>query len=273
MWKFIALWLAFASVAEATGAFGSLWLVDLRSVMGTMWPGDELFTVEHKDYGVNPFALVSSHRSQHWFSIHALFVDELDDIADVSDVYKATLRGRRTLVFIGYFSFALIMAKLLPMFAEGLVPWHETYIQSNDYKGEIGCRVSVRSYLEPMVWWLRVGAELSISAGKEMFKNFKSIKLPRLLIGNDWNYASWHPYFASGPRYFCYAPHKTLEFVDTMVKMAEEENYMAKTDAIHAIEPAMMKRIVKAYAKVYVEGPWLSKKSKMRLSHARKAMF
>ena len=272
MLKLCIVLLASMPTCDATGAFGTLWVCDLRRA-GPCWPGYELFASEHPDYGRNDFTMIASHPSQYWFTVHGVYVENPDAIDDVSDIYAARHRGQRTLQFIGYVSFLLIMSKLLPMFAEGLVPWHETYIQSNDYKGEIGCRVSVRSYLEPMVWWLRVGAELSISAGKEMFKNFKSIKLPRLLIGNDWNYASWHPYFASGPRYFCYAPHKTLEFVDTMVKMAEEENYMAKTDAIHAIEPAMMKRIVKAYAKVYVEGPWLSKKSKMRLSHARKAMF
>ena len=146
-------------------------------------------------------------------------------------------------------------------------------VQSNDYEFEGGCRVTVRSYLEPMVWWLRVGSEMSIRAGNLMFKNFKTIKLPRLHLGNEWNYASWRPYLAWGPLYFCYTPHKTLDFVKTMIQMAEEENYMGKTDPIHAIEPKMMKRIVKAYAPVYAEGPWLTKADKMKLSRKRKAMY
>ena len=277
MWKFIALWLAFASVAEATGAFGSLWLVDLRSVMGTMWPGDELFTVEHKDYGVNPFALVSSHRSQHWFSIHALFVDELDDIADVSDVYKATLRGRRTLVFIGYFSFALIMAKLLPMFADrgfhGL-PWHETIIQSNDYRHEIGCNVTCRSFRQPMIWWLRVGAEISISAGSLLFQNFKKIKLPRLIIFNEWNFAAWHPFYQNaGPLYFAYTPHKSLGYKETILKMFVEESYMAETNPIHAISKSMMKRLCRRYVWPYEQGRFLDKDEKRCLDCMRRGFL
>ena len=277
MWKRFALLLAFASVAEGTGAFGSLWLVDLRSVMGTMWPGDELFTVEHKDYGVNPFALVSSHRSQHWFSIHALFVDELDDIADVSDVYKATLRGRRTLVFIGYFSFVLIMAKLLPMFADcgfrGL-PWHETIVQSNDYRGEIGCSVTVRSYRQPLVWWVRVGAEISFSAGYELFWNFMTIKLPQLIIMNEWNIAEWKPFFQNeGPHYFVYTPHKSLVYKDTILKMFVEENYMAETNPIHAISKSMMKRLCRRYVWPYEQGRFLDKDEKRCLDCMRRGFL
>ena len=273
MLKLCAVLVACVPICGATGAFSSLWLLDLRRA-ARCWPGYELFTSEHADYGRNDFAMIASHPSQYWFTVHGVYVENPDAIDDVSDIYVARRCGRRTLQFIGYATFILIMAKLLPMFAEGLVPWHEAIIQSNDYPGELGCRVTVRSHQEPMVWWLRVGAELSISAGKEMFQNFMSIKLPRLLIGNDWNYASWHPYFQlAGPRYFCYTPHKTLEFVGTMVNMAEEENYMAKTDPIHAIEPKTMKRIVKAYAPVYTEGRWLTKADKMKLSRTRKAMY
>ncbi len=206
MLKLCIVLLASLPTCDATGAFGTLWVCDLRRA-GPCWPGYELFASEHPDYGRNDFTMIASHPSQHWFTVHRVYVENPDAIDDVSDIYAARHRGQRTLQFIGYASFLLIMAKLLPMFAEGLVPWHETYIQSNDYPGELGCRVSVRSHLEPMV------------------------------------------------------------------KMAEEENYMAKKDPIHATEPETMKRIVKAYAKVYVEGPWLSKKAKMRLSHVRKAMF
>ena len=90
-------------------------MVDLRGFMGTMWPGHELFTIEHADYGFNPFALISSHPSQYWFAVHGLYLDDPDAIDDVSDVYDATLCGKMTLKFIGYFSFLLIMAKLLAM--------------------------------------------------------------------------------------------------------------------------------------------------------------
>jgi hypothetical protein len=255
----------------ATGAFGTLWLLDLRREPD--FPGSELFTTEHPSYGRNMFTMIASHASQHWFEVYGVYVEDPDAIEDPSDIYVRRYRGERTLEFIGYFSFILMMSKLLPMFAKGLVPWHEMVVQSNDYGNELGCRVSVRSYLEPMVWWVRVGSELSIRAGDMMFKNFKTIKLPRLLLGNEWNYASWCPYLAWGPRYFCYTPHKTLDFVRTMIQMAEEENYMGKADPIHAIEPKTMKRIVKAYADVYAEGPWLTKGDKMKLSRKRKSMY
>ena len=104
-----------------------------------------------------------------------------------------------------------------------------------------------------------------------MFKNFKSIKLPRLHLGSEWNYASWHPYFAWGPAYFCYTPHKSLDYKTTMIRMAEEEDYMGKSDPIHFIEKKTMKRVFKAYQAVYVEGPWLTKADKLYLSRKRKA--
>ena len=165
MWKLFALLLAFVSVAEGAGAFGSLWLGDLRGVMGTMWPGYELFTT---DYVFNLFGMISSDSSQHWFTcVHGLYVDEPDAIADVSDVYGAFVYGYWTLMFIGFFSFLLLMAKLLPMFADRHLPWHEAIIQSNDYPGEIGCSVTVRSYMQPLVWRLRVGAEVDSEVTSE----------------------------------------------------------------------------------------------------------
>ncbi len=274
MWELFALLLAFVPVALGAGAFGSLWLVDLRGVMGTMWPGYELFTTEHADYGLNPFALISSHASQYWFPIHGLFVDELDDIGDLSDVYRSAFRGQRTLKFIGYFSFALIMAKLLPMFADRHLPWHEAIIQSNDYPGEIGCSVTVRSYMQPLVWWLRVGAEISISAGPLLFQNFKSIKLPRLIIFNEWNFAAWKPFYQNeGPLYFAYTPHKSLVYKDTILKMFVEENYMAETNPIHAISKSMMKRLLKRYVWAYEQGRFLDKDEKRCLDCMRRGFL
>ena len=47
-------------------------------------------------------------------------------------------------------TFLLFMVKLYPMLVEGLLPWHELVVQSNDYPGEGGCRVTVRSHLESL---------------------------------------------------------------------------------------------------------------------------
>ena len=272
MWKlFLVLVASFSPTSSATGAFGTLWLLDQRRVGD--FPGYELFTMEHESYGRNMFTMIASHASQYWFEIYAVYVEDPDAIGDPSDIYVKQYRGERTLVFIGYASFILIMARLLPMMAEGLIPWHELVVQSNDYENEMGCRVTVRSYLEPMMWWQRVGAELSIRAGALMFQNFKTIKLPRLHLGSEWNYASWRPYLAWGPHYFIYTPHKSLNFRETMKQMADEENYMAETAPIHAIAPKTMRRIVKAYAPVYTEGHWLTKGEKVNLSRKRKAMY
>lgn len=168
MAKFI-LALAMVAPSMGTGAFGSLWLLDLCN-QPEVWDGQQLFQAEHPAYGRNNYVMIASHHSQHWFEVYALYA--ADAIDDVSDIYCRCHRGGRILQFIGHFSYLLIMAKLLPYLGRGLVPWHETIVQSNDYEGEVGCRVTCRSYLEPWIWWLRVGAETSIDAGARLFKNF-----------------------------------------------------------------------------------------------------
>ena len=263
MWK-LALLLSLAMEAKAMGPFGSLWTLDLRHE--TIWPGHEIFCLDLPDYGRNLFAMISSHPSQYWFRVDAVYVEHPDAISDVSDVYCKNLRGHRTLKFIGYFTFFLIMAKLLPMFRKGFIPWHEMTMHSNDYPGEVGCTVNVRSSMQPWIWFLRVGAETSIIAGKLMFQHFKTIKLPRLIVGNEWNFASWKPYFqVSGPAYFVYTPHKTLDFKVTVNQMAMEEDSMAEWDETHAIPRNLKKMIVKAYAWQWEEGRWLTKGEKERL--------
>ena len=271
MWKLLALLLSLAFVAEGAGAFGSLWLLDFRWVMDTIWPGQELFMIDDADYGRNRFALVSSHPSQYWFRLDAVYVDEPDAISDVSDIYGAALRGQRTLKFIGFFSFLLIMAKLMPMFRKPDIPWHEAFVQSNDYPGEVGCNVTVRSYIQPLVWWCRVGAELSIQAGKNMFQDFKSIKLPRLLIGNEWNCAAWKPYVQnSGPLFFNYTPPKDMDYRKALSQMAIEEATMAENDPVHDIPKNIKKMIVKAYAWEWEQGRWLTKFERLCLSLSRR---
>ena len=114
MWKF-ALLVGLVSVAEGVGAFGTLWVLDLRYDPHMFCPGRELFTIDRPDYARNEFAMISSHPSQYWYRVDAIYVDDPKAIGDVSDIYSAKLRGQRRFVYIGYFSFLLIMAKLLPM--------------------------------------------------------------------------------------------------------------------------------------------------------------
>ena len=266
-----ALLLSLVVGAHGGGAFGSLWMLDLRRE--TTFPGHEIFRVDLPGLGANLFAMISSHASQYWFRVDAVYVEDPDAIDDLSDVYCKNLLGQRTLKFIGYFSFLLIMARLMPMFRKGVVPWHEMIIQSNDYKGEDGCTVNVRSSMEPTIWFLRVGEETSIIAGEVMFQNFKTIRLPRLIVRNEWNYSAWKPYYQnSGPIYFVYTPHKTLDFKKTVNQMAIEENSMAQHDEhIHFISKNVLKMIVKAYLWEWEQGRYLSKTEKQILNLCRLA--
>ena len=270
MLKFAAMCLCSASVADSMCAFGSLWTLDLRDAMS--WPGSEIFSVHCEYYGRNHFALISSDPSRWWFRVDAVYLEYENDVIDVSDLYRKNLRGHRTLKFIGYFSFLLIIANLHPVFRLGLISWHEMIAQSNDYEGELGCTVHVRSFMQPWVWFMRVGAETSIKAGKLMFQNFKTIKLPRLIIDNEWNFSSWRPYCqASGPVYFVYTPHKTLDYPDCMQQMIFEEDSMSEQDETHYIPDELKKTIFKAYADKWEQGPWLTKLQKERLSLCRVA--
>ena len=158
------------------------------------------------------------------------------------------------------------------MFRKGLLPWHEMIIQSNDYEGEVGCTVNVRSSMEPLIWFLRVGSETSIIAGKMMFQNFQTIRLPRLIVRNEWNYSAWKPYYQnSGPSYFVYTPHKTLDFKKTVNQMAIEEDSMAQHDDKHLITKNVLKMIVKAYGWQWEQGRYLSKTEKQILNLWRMA--
>ena len=102
MAKMMILLLSLVSVVNGKYAFGSLWLVDLRRTIANYpaWPGFELFQTISSDYGRNVFTMISSHHSQYWFRVQAVYVENPDDIEDVSDLYNSTLRGHRTLMYI-----------------------------------------------------------------------------------------------------------------------------------------------------------------------------
>ena len=122
-----------------------------------------------------------------------------------------------------------------------------------------------------MVWWLRIGAELSISAGKTMLQCFMNIKLPRLIVSTGWNYASYHPYFAAGPQFFCYTAPKTMDLKQALFSMFVEENEKADPDTI--ISKNVMQKIMKNYSKSYEEGRWLTRKEKGILTMRKKSML
>ena len=119
-----------------------------------------------------------------------------------------------------------------------------------------------------MVWWLRVGAELSISAGKTMLQCFMNIKLPRLVVSTGWNYASYHPYFAAGPQFFCYTAPKTMDLKQALFSMFVEENEKGTI-----ITKKMMALILRKYSRSYEEGGWLTTKEKFILNLRKKSMM
>lgn len=249
-----------------TGAFGTLYLVDQRG-QPDEWDGQELFIVDDPVQGRNPFTMIASHASQYLFEVYAVWAG--DGVDDVSDVYVVGQRSRRIMKFIGMVSYLVLMMKLLPFMLPGLLPWHEAVVQSNDYPGEAGCRVTVRSYMQPLLWWVRRGAETSITAGAAMFQNFKAIKLPRFMINNDFNYAAWQAYFQeAGPRYFVYMPHKTQDPMLNIKQMADDERAMGRD-----VDKKMLKRLIGMYRIPYAEGRWLDKEDRLWLSRQRKAML
>ena len=123
-----------------------------------------------------------------------------------------------------------------------------------------------------MVWWRHVGPVLSCPNGASMLQCFKEIKLPRLLLPLRWNYAAWHPYYAFGPRFFCYSQTKTMEFEEALECMFYEEN--DKADAGKSIISfKVYQEIRKIYSIRYTEGNWLTPKQKYWLTTRKKSML
>ena len=60
---------------------------------------------------------------------------------DISDVF-ALNRAQRSMVFMGYFSFLYLMAKLWPVLTAPAALWCETIMQSNDFENEKGVNVT-----------------------------------------------------------------------------------------------------------------------------------
>ena len=252
----------------AAGAFGRLWLVDFRRLSRVPAP----FHIHDDAYGDNQFAMITSHPSQYWFEVYALWVPcDMDNEADLSDIYVRARVPQRRVRHLGFYSFLLIIATLMPYFLAETVPWHELYVQSNDYDGETGCRVTIRSHLWPTIWWLRIDVEISIPRGRQMLSTFKTIRLPRLLIGSlrlgrDINYAAWKPFYqAQGPRFFHYVPH-TDRIIQNLNSMYTEERIMSEADPYRRISGRKFDQIVRAYSREYEEGRYLTTIEKVRLS-------
>ena len=71
--------------------------------------------------------------------------------------------------------------------------------QGNNYRGECGATLTMRHYSQPRLWWRKIGPELSIPNGRDLYSAFLSMKLPRFVIDGAYNFAAWRPYEAWGP--------------------------------------------------------------------------
>ena len=97
----LVLLLSLISMINGVNPYYSLWLLDLRQldIMPDYeaWPGYELFRTTYAYFGRNDFTMITSHRSQYWFRVDAVYLDDPDNIKDVSDLlYNSKLRDHRT---------------------------------------------------------------------------------------------------------------------------------------------------------------------------------
>ena len=136
----------------------------------------------------------------------------------------------------------------------------------NNYAGECGAKVTMRHHTQPRLWWSRVGVELSIPNGLELYNAFTSMKLPRFLIDGAYNFAAWHPYNALGPKFYTFCGPAEWSIKECFLEMFVEQEAMAKhTDSKH-----MLYDVAAIYQIDYKEGDWLTKSDRRRLSYLRK---
>ena len=99
MMSIVVVLLVFVAPVHGTGAYCSVWHVDLDGA-----PDDydgRVFLQKHvENYGVNRYVAIFSHPSQWWYEVYAVFFEE--DLADISDAYVLSRSGKRHYVFIEY---------------------------------------------------------------------------------------------------------------------------------------------------------------------------
>ena len=262
------LWmiLLVAVPVNGTGAYCSLWFIDLADA-----PYVVPFLQKHVDgLGMNRYVCLASHPSQYWFKAYGVYLDY--GVDDISDVYVRSRAGKRRYVFIDYVTMLALMMTLLPLFQEHCLPWHEAILQSNNFPGEVGLRVTIRHYLHPRVWWLRGDVERSVAGGKALYSEFKKLKLPKFIL-QGYNFAAWRPYWqVTGPTYLAYSPPRTSTIKECFMSMLEEENEKARNEGRAMPSMKIMANLIKIYRRDYVEGPYLSKSACQKLVPRLSAM-
>ena len=253
--------------ADATGAHVLLWLADLSEMQQTDWQGKAMFFKGHVDYGLNSYVLFASHQSQWWLTAYAVYFPTVT-LSDISELMRTN--AKKT-VLLGHYSALFIIACLWPLAKKSAMPWLEIVAQGNNYEGEYGATLTMRHYSQPRLWWRKIGPEMSIPNGRDLYTAFKSMKLPRFVIDGAYNFASWHPYLASGPRFFSYCGPKEWTIKQSFLAMFGEHEAMAEhMDHDYAISRSMLYEVAKIYQSDYVEGPWLTKGDRQRLNYQRK---
>ena len=243
----------FVVPAMSTGAFATLWAVDLEI---TPLGGDaSLFQTFHTTLGLSSMLMICSERSQHWYEVWAMW--KHGSMHDISDVF-ALNRAQRTMVFMGYFSFLYLMSKLWPVLTAPAAQWCETIIQSNDLDFESGVTVTMRHSFNRAIWWRHWCCE-AIPNGLEMMRCFWTIALPKLRIGNVYAGGPWRPYYqASGPPFFAFMPKGgginealyAMWFECKVMKIFYGDNYGVSKRFLHLL--------LAVYDTEFATGRWLT---------------
>jgi hypothetical protein len=248
---------------HGTGAYCSLWVVDLGGAPDD-YVGRELLQKNTPDYGVNRYVCFASHASQYWFRVYGVYFENA--IEDVSDAFVPIRSGKRVYKDMGWMSMLLVMLTLFPLFQIYGLPWFEVIVHGYNYDEEDGVRATVRHYVQPRIWWLRVGIERSIGGRMELYKTFMETRLPKFLLHGDYNFSAWWPYWqVDGPVYFSYCPplHRTIK--ECFFAMLAEENEMAAHHGRPMPSKKVLMRLIKIYNRDYVEGRYLTRSERLRL--------
>lgn len=252
--------------ACATGAHVMLWLADLSEMYEEDWPGKSMFFIEHERYGRNRYVFFASHPSQWWLTAYAVHFANVV-LSDISEFMRT---GQKGYSFLGHHSALFIIACLWPLAKKYAMPWMEIVAMGNNYGGESGATVTMRHYLRPSLWWRRVGSELSIPNGLDLYTAFWTMRLPRFVINGAYNFAAWHPYHARGAKLFSYCGPKDWSVKQCFLAMFEEHEAMAKyLNADYEITRSIALQLAQIYKQDYSEGPWLTKEERFSLNYLR----
>ena len=108
------------------------------------------------DYGcsLNDYLLVHSSPPHYNFEVWAMWANDLDDISDALAVNAYHRRFLGTWNYMHLMCLLCVGFSVTPYFPLTLwFPWVEAFVQRNEYPGGRGCWVTIRHYMDPLIWW------------------------------------------------------------------------------------------------------------------------